>query len=491
MITKPLPYLYATDPFAHQDKETLEHRYDKYRALFWEMGCGKSKPIIDTAGALYAAQEIDGVILVSDKGAYLTWESEVPKHLGDLDGGELEYRIGHWSSSQSNKQVLILEQLTAAKPNVLDFICVNIEALSSDRCRQFVERFIRNHHCLMVVDESTSIKNMKADRTKAAIKLGRMCEYRRILTGTPITQSPLDLYAQCEFLNKGLLGFPTFTAFRAHYAQMITMTLGTRSFPKIVGYRNLEQLTESIKKFSSRLLKSECLDLPEKLYQVRHVELSDEQRRLYDQLKETAVLQLDQGLLTSTSALTTIGKLQQICCGHVAMNDGTRVDIASNRLPLLLEILESLGDAKVIIWCAYQRDVEQIYAALKALPLPNIRYPVHYYGKTDDLSRRCAVESFTDDRKCGWFVGTAATGGKSLTLTVASYVIYYSNTYSLEDRLQSEDRAHRIGQDKNVTYIDLVATGTVEERILKSLRAKEDLSHQVLDRLRELLDEVL
>lgn len=481
MITTPKIYRMRTQPFAHQEHWTNKSGLEKYFALWWDMGTGKSKVIIDTAGWLYCAQEIDGVVIFSDKGAYLTWETEVEKHLHP----DVDYRIGHWSSQMNLQETRILQGLLSAQDNTLDFLLVNIESLSSDRAGQFVERFIRSHYCMMVVDESTSIKNIKSARTKEAIRLGRMCDYRRVLTGTPITQSPLDLYAQCEFLSTGLLGFRNFTAFRAHYAQMITMTMGTRSFPKIVGYRNLDQLTQSLLSFSSRILKSECLDLPEKLYEVRHVELSPEQRNAYDTLKSQALIQFDQGLLTSTSALTTINKLQQICCGHVAIDDRTRVDIPSNRVNVLLEILESLGDQKVIIWCAFQRDVELVYDAVCGRG--DLGYAHHYYGKTTDKERAVALDDFLTDPSCHFFIGTAATGGKSLTLTVASYVIYYSNSYSLEDRLQSEDRPHRIGQTKNVTYIDLVTPGTVEERILKLLKHKQDLSHEVLDKFREII----
>lgn len=486
MITTPRPYQQKTKPFAHQDSEFNRSKHRKVYALWWEMGTGKSKPIVDTAGELYCQQQIDGVVIISDKGAYLNWYAEIQKHLSET----IERRTAHWSSSLTAKESEKYRELLVAKDNCLDFLLVNVEALSSERCVLSVAQFIKSHYCLMVVDEATSIKNPKAQRTKAAIKLGKLCDFRRVLTGTPITQSPLDLYSMCEFLEEEILGFPNFTSFRAYYATMVRMNLGPGrpSFDKIVGYRNLNNLTESLRPFSSRLLKTECLDLPDKLYEVVHVELSDTQRAAYNSLKQTAILQLEQGLLTSTSALTTIGKLQQICCGHVKIDDKQTIDLENNRIPALLNLTEQLGENKAVIWCAFQHDVELIVWALRE-KYGAEREVVHYYGKTTDEMRKHALHSFVNNPTTKYFVGTQATGGKGIDglQGVCSYAIYYSNPYSLEDRLQSEDRLHRIGQNSKVTCIDLVSPGTVDERVLEALKTKKDLSYEVLDKFRELI----
>ena len=342
----------------------------------------------------------------------------------------------------------------------------------------------------MCVDEATSIKNLRAQRTKNVIAIGKRADFRRILTGTPITQGPLDLYTMCDFLQKGVLGFPSFTAFRAHFAVQERVYLGPNrpSFDKVVGYRNLDELSRVLEAFSSRITKDECLDLPDKIYEVHQVELTPEQKSAYTLLQRTAVLQLEQGLLASTSVLTTINKLQQICCGHVKLDNDTVVDLPNNRLDDLQTLLENIADDhKVIIWCAFQRDVELIYHRIVNWKLDRTA-AVHYYGKTPAAMREVNLRAFMEEPQCKYFIGTAATGGKGITLTCASYVIYYSNSYSLEDRLQSEDRAHRIGQSKNVTYIDMVAADTVDEKVLASLKKKEDLAYQVLDRAREMFD---
>lgn len=476
------PQYHPVKPYAHQLRAFEETRELEFYALWWEMGTGKTKPIIDTATHLFLKGQIDGLLVVSDKGAYMNWiKTEVPKHMMP----EITRRMGAWNSQAKKHEIDAANLLLKAVDNCLDIAVVNIESLSGGRGMDYARQFIRSHYTLMVIDESTSIKNVKAERTKVAIELGRMCDYRRILTGTPITQSPLDVFGQCEFLKQGLLGFKSFVAFRSMYARMVTVTMGPRCFNKIAGYQNLDLLTDSLKPFSSRLLKTDCLDLPPKVYETIEVEHHPVQAQMYRELKATAIVQLEQGLLTSTSALTTIVKLHQINCGHLRLDDGTEVDVPSCRVNVLLDLLERIG-TKTIIWCAFQRDVELILKALHdGSQAPY--YAVHYFGKTDSDARTRAIEDFQNNERCRWFIGTPATGGKGITLTAAHHVIYYSNTYNLEHRLQSEDRPHRIGQKNTVTYIDLVVPATVDSKIVAALKKKEDIANDVLGNLRAFL----
>jgi len=474
------PFNHKMDPLDHQKRVFIETREREYYALFWEMGVGKTKPEIDTMAWLYLKKKIDAVLVVSDKGNYLNWiREELPKHMTP----DISYIDAYYSSSLKVRERKHMEHMIQLEPpTVLKILCVNIESLSSKNGNTVATKFVETHNCLMILDESTSIKNLKAKRTKAAIKLGRKCKYRRIMTGTPITQSPLDLFAQAEFLSKNLLGFSSFVAFRAMYAKMRDVILpGRRPFKQIIGWKNLDELTESIKPWSSRLLKSECLDLPDKVYQIHYVEQTKEQKQKYMEMKDLAVMILNDNVATATNALTAIMKLHQVNCGHVKDDDGNIHHIDSNRLSDLKDILDSINpDAKALIWCAFQEDVRQIHEML----MPR---SVHYYGKTTDDERRTAVWRFQNDPDCRYFVGTPKTGGKGLTLTAATYVIYYSNTYNLEHRLQSEDRAHRIGQTNKVTYIDMIIPRTIDDVIVDALRTKKDLARVVLDDWRTLL----
>jgi SNF2 family DNA or RNA helicase len=247
----------------------------------------------------------------------------------------------------------------------------------------------------------------------------------------------------------------------------------------VVGYQNIEELTDNVKEFSYRVLKKECLDLPDKVYQRREVELTPEQKKVYKQLKDYAIAELTSHELVSvTSVLTQILRLHQVVCGFVKHDQGEEVEIKSNRLDELLDVL-SEAQGKVIIWANYQYDIKRILKTLQETVGPES--VATYYGATPDEERQSIIKEFQDpDSPLTYLISNVQTGGYGITLTEASTVIYYSNNYDLEKRLQSEDRAHRIGQVNKVTYVDLVAKGTVDEKIVKALRNKLDLAQEVL-----------
>lgn len=464
-------------PYKHQKDIFEKTRGWEFYGLWWEMGVGKTKPLLDTIAWQFLNKELDGALIVSDKGAYLNWPlEEVPKHFPPW----IPRREAVWKSRMGKKEEAKCMDILTAQDDLLDIAYVNIEALSTQRAYEWALTFLKLHHAIMIVDESTSIKNPKALRTRATISLGAFAEYRRIATGTPFTNNPLDLFSQCEFLKPGILGHRSFSSFRSRYAIMREIKLGTRRFMKVDGFVNLQELESRIRDFSSRLLKSECLDLPEKIYETQYIELTQEQIALYRKFKEEAVVLLDSGLLTSTSAITTVEKLHQICCGHVRDDEGNINDLPNGRMESLLDLLDNIP-GKVIIWAHYQRDVELIMAAIREKFQSTGQFPVDYYGKTKQDDRVTTIHHFMNNTACRWFVGSPATGGKGITLTVAHNVIYYSCGYNLEDRLQSEDRAHRIGQKQNVIYTDLTTVGTIEQKILKALRQKKELLTGMFD----------
>ena len=477
MTTSTNAFFFGTKPYKHQEELFARTKNARIFAIFWEMGTGKSKVIIDTAAYLYLIQEINGLLIATDKGAYLNWVySEVPKHMPN----NVPYRLAYWSCVLRRDARKALNEIMLPRARKLDILCMNVEALSTERATKAAEEFLENHRAMMVVDESTSIKNIKAARTKAAIALGQLAKYRRIMSGAPITQSPLDIYSQFEFLGRGLLGHSSWTGFKNYYGIWKQVIMGTRTFQKVVGYRNLTELTNRVMQFASRVRKVECLDLPDKIYQIEHVEMTPDQRDAYKKFRNEALLLLRQGQLTSTCALTTIEKLHQICCGHVRLDNGATINIPNYRIPRLMDMLDEI-DGKAIIWAHYQRDIENILAAIKEKYGQSKFFAVAYYGKTPEIERIFALDKFTNDPNCRWFVGSPGSGGKGLTLISAAHVIYFSNSYRLEHRLQSEDRAHRIGQTKNVCYIDLLVPNTIDSQILTALKEKRDLARQVID----------
>tara|TARA_E500000081_G_scaffold154171_1_gene190356 strand:- start:166 stop:960 length:795 start_codon:yes stop_codon:yes gene_type:complete len=255
------------------------------------------------------------------------------------------------------------------------------------------------------------------------------------------------------------------------------MKAGTRSFKKIVGFQRLEELGEQIKPFSYRIKKEDCLDLPPKTYVYREVELSPEQKKVYKSISDVAVAVLDGKVLSVDTVLTQMLRLHQVTCGHYTSDEGDVVKVPNNRITELMQVLEESSN-KVIIWATYIQDILAILSALK--DEYGDESTVAYYGAVNQDDRNIAIDRFQKDPTCRFFVGNPQTGSMGITLTAADTVVYYSNNYNLEHRLQSEDRAHRIGQDKNVLYVDLICKGTIDSKIVKALRDKKNIAQQVM-----------
>ncbi len=467
-------YKFKTKPYAHQLK-ALEMSWDKeVFALFMEMGTGKSKVLIDNVSMLYDKGKINGVVIVAPKGVYKNWhESEIPIHMAN----HVEYVSTLWQSNINKKQEKELSKLFKTG-HELHILIVNVEALSTKKGVDFVTRFINCHETLMVIDESTTIKNPEAKRTKNICKLGRLTKYRRILTGAPVTKSPLDLFKQCEFLDPWLLGHQSYYGFRTRYAIMKTANFGGRSVQIVVGYRNIPELSEKLTGFSYRVLKDDCLDLPPKTYTKRIIQLTDEQQKLYSQMKKSALAVMNSKLSTTATAMTQLMRLQQITCGHFKSDDGVVQEIKNNRIVELMDTLEEI-QGKVVIWAHWRNDIATIVKHIKEEYGDNSY--VTYFGDTTVEDRQKAIKKIQDPKSSVRFIiGTPQTAGYGITLTGASTMIYYSNGYDLEKRMQSEARIDRIGQEMPMTYIDIMCEKTVDERIVKALRKKVNIATQVM-----------
>lgn len=473
-------YEFKTKPYDHQRNVFNESWQRPYFGLFMEMGTGKSKVAIDTMGALRQAGEIDTALIIAPKGVFDNWvQKEIPTHLPD----SIATKIVRWQPNFTKKfraEIASIANPDERDPGTLSILVMNTEAFSTQKGAAAALRYIQlNPESIVILDESTSIKNKGAQRTKNLVKVARAAKYKRILTGSPITKSPMDLFSQCAFLSEEALGFKSFYGFQNRYAVIQRRTMGAHSFNEITGFQRLDELGEKLDKFSHRILKRDCLDLPEKVYQRREVPLTKEQVKLYKQMSDLALAQLERGeLVTTQSVLTQIMRLQQICCGHLQPDDGPIQEIPNNRLQEVLDITEEIN-GKAIIWATWTHDIHRIEKALKK------RYGAtavnSYYGDTEQDERQEIVNRFQNPSSdLRFFVGQPKTGGYGITLTQANTVIYFSNSYDLEIRLQSEDRAHRIGQDSSVTYIDLVSPGTIDEKILGALRDKNNLAGTVL-----------
>ena len=466
-------YKFKTKPYAHQLTALEKSWHRDTFAYFMEMGTGKTKVLIDNLAMLYDRGKVNGALIIAPKGVVGTWyNQELPAHLPE----HIDKVAVMWQANINKKQHEKLKSVMA-QGHELHILVMNVEALSTEKGKDFAISFLIAHNALVAIDESTTIKNPKAKRTKNILSIARLANYRRVMTGSPVTKNPLDLYTQCQFLDINHLGHESYYSFRNRYALMKSANISGRSINLVVGYQNLSELSDKLKPFSYRVLKEDCLDLPDKIYMKRQIELTPEQQKIYKQMRQQALATLNGKTVTTMTALTQLMRLQQITCGHFVADDGTTQNIKNNRMSELMDILDEV-EGKAIIWAHWQRDVQLIKEALEKEYGPGS--VVDYYGLTPQEERQKNKDSFQNNSKCRFFVGTPQTAGYGITLTSASTVIYYSNGYDLEKRMQSEDRAHRIGQKKSVTYIDIIADDTVDTKIVKSLRKKINIASQVM-----------
>jgi SNF2 family DNA or RNA helicase len=475
--------IYGTPPRTHQQVVLEATWQEPYWGLFLDMGTGKSKILIDTISNLYVAGKIDAAIIFAPKSTCINWRSiELKKHWPT----EVPCR---WSYSKSNPS----KRLKSAWKRLGRFegckiFVQNIESLSFDSGLSLAMAFCKKFEgrLLMAVDESTCIKTAKAARSRALAKLTKYSTYRRILSGNPYPQSPEDIYNQFEFLEHGLLDVSTLAAFRARYSvvQPIQIRINpkpgqparTRQITTTVGVKNLEELQAKIQKYSTRIKWQDCIDLPEKTYQSIMVEMGAEQRRVYTQMREQAVTLLRNGMVSAPHALTQLGKLRQIACGFVRDDNGTVATIDRGKIRAL-EALINETDGKVVVWSTYTLGVLEIAGALRDTYGEDS--VVVFHGQSTVDEREEAIQRFQEDDTCRFFVGNQSAGQFSITLTAASIMAYFANSFSVEQRVQSEARIHRMGQTNACRYYDILTQGTVDEWILEQIQKKFNISAQL------------
>lgn len=471
--------IFKTQPFKHQLDALQITRNKEFAALLMETGTGKTKVAIDTAANLYNEKKINGLLIVAPKTICRNWsEKEIPSHLPD----EIKRKTVIWGPKNGRFE----KELSALYHNSFDrlsIFIVNVETINGDRCFDECEKFLKAKACLMVIDESTTIKNFKAVRTKSCIALGKLAKYRRIMTGTPATENPMAYFTQFEFLKKGSLGSNSYYGFRNTYGVLKKRYVNGRSFDEIIGYQRLNELKDRITQHSYRVLKKECLDLPDKIYEIRYIDPSTEQQRVYELIRsETMALLRNGDLVLAPLMITQILRMRQALCNLTSAEGKEQpIDDKYPRIEEIIKIVDESGGQQVLIWATFIKNIKDIAEAL-----PGSRV---IYGDVKADERQQAVAEFQEG-KFKVLVMQPRTGGYGLTLTAATLVIYHDNDWSLESRIQSEDRCHRIGQKNAVTYIDLVTPNTIDEKIRNALVKKRELADIVTgDNLRNMLME--
>ena len=492
------PFKFKTEPYKHQ-LEGWETAKDKaFYALFWEMGLGKTKTALDIAGWKYHKHRIDALLVVTLNGVHRNWiRKEAPVHF------PYEYEGAFWNPQRVEHG---MRGLINSKKFVI--ATINFDSVHTKAGRAFCQRFLTQRRAMMVVDESHCMKTPSARRTRAIISLGKMAAARMIMTGTPVANSPLDVFKPFEFLSKTILRQKNFTEFKRRYAIMqdIDYLQGyhardhkgrlmyepsgapvIKPVQEIVGYRDMEQIRQLIEPHSSRKTKKECLDLPPKVYRRHTYVMPDAYKKAYKQMCAQMQIELNEGrTATAKIALTKLLKLQQLTCGFVVPDDldpfsdeirGEPFSAKNPRITALLDVLQEVR-GKAIIWVTYRYSIAEIEKALvKEYGRAAV---VTFSGMTSDNDRDRAEDAFQDPRNpVRFMIAQPQAGGTGRTFTQAKDVIYYNNSFNLIHRLQSEDRAHRIGQTETVTYTDLEADESVDGKVIDSLKKKVDIAAQI------------
>jgi len=471
---------FKTKPFDHQREEFEISLRMPSRCLFWEMGTGKSKPVIDQAAALYMAGEIDAALVLAPNGVHQNWIlDELPTHMID----EVETPTFIWESKRRKTKIFAEEYAAFNNSPGLPWLAVTYDAIMTDDCAKNVRKYLDSQRVFYIADETTFIKTPGAKRTKRVIASGRHAAFTRVLNGTPVSDSPFHAYSQVRFSDpnfwKRRFGLGSYTEFKSYFG--IWETFKRRDghqYPQLIRYRNLDQLHDALDEVGSRVLKDDVLDLPPKVYNKIYYQLSPAQKKLYEELKTDFVAWFGDGSsVTAELAIVRMTRMQQICSGYLPADDEKDLRLICPELPrikLLMETLETVP-RQALIWARYDIDIDTIAQALKQAKIPFVTYD----GRTSSANRQKAKVDFQAGR-AKIFLGKSSAAGRGLTLTAADTVIFYNNTFVLDDRLQAEDRAHRITQENKVNYIDLVAAGSVDEHILKILREKRDVSAYVM-----------
>ncbi len=483
-------FQFGTEPYEHQLEAFNLSRDEIAYALLMEMGTGKTKVVIDTAAWLYSQGKIDALLIAAPNGVHQNWiKDEIPIHMPDW----VEYRSAAWASYMRKAETQRYERVWDIKFSGLRIASYNLEAFGvpeaswRKKLGKEIRSLLNSLRCLLVVDEASKIKTPGAKRTRRLITLGKYAEFRRILTGTPVTNGPLDIYAPFKFLGPELLGFGTFQSFKNRYAEWETERNWKtgKDYEVCAGYKHLDELTDKVAEHSYRKTKAECLDLPSKIYQRRYVSMTPEQTRIYNRLRDDGrlkLLTLDKEVAIKY-VLVRYMRLQQVLGGFIPRypEDATNDEVDSIfddplKNPRIKSIFDVADEASggIVVWSRFQPELIAIQQAL-----------AHVYGKDQVVAYHGSIHK--DERTEGaerfkagdarFMVSQQQSGGYGHTWVSAADVFYYSNTFSLEDRLQSEDRTHRLGQEADrVLYNDAFTPDTVDEKIVTAFQTKKKLA---------------
>lgn len=480
-----------TDPFDHQAKELKKHGLDTVRAIHWEQGTGKTWLALATAERLFAEGKIDALFILAPPGLHTNWITyEIPDHLG-IEHTSIAFQT---KKSKTKKHQRACDAILNNDAQSFPILAMSYPGIKTAGGKKLAKAFLKKHRCLYVADESNRIKTPSAKITRTVLASADYAEFKRTLCGTPITNTPFDIYTQFRFLDKRFwsntpYGLGSYQCFKTFFGIWIKgyNAKNDREFDQCVGYKNLPILSELVKEMSSRVLKEDVLDLPEKLYSYAGFEMTSKQWKLYKELEDEFMCELENGeMLFTPLAITRLLRLQQVACGYLPSGDENEcvlIDAKNPRLKMLDEITQDLSH-KAIIWARFIKDIDLICEMLNGRASKTGRgWAVRWDGTVNEDAREEHKRKFKTESvdKCQFIVATPDSMGEGHTFNEALTTIYYSNSFKMKERIQSEDRNHRAGQNNHVNYIDLVADNTKDVHIIDALRKKFDNASTVID----------
>jgi hypothetical protein len=474
-------FKYLTTPLNHQVEYFERTRELPAFACFWEQGLGKSKALIDQAAWLYSQGLIDGLLVIAPNGVHRNWtDDELPKHLHP----QTRWSAYCYQSSTGTTQRAKREVQQLLDHKGLAVLVVSYDALMTEQGAKTVKAFLTKRHCLYAADESARIKTPTAKRTIRVLASSKYAPYRRIMSGTPVGNGPFDVFTQMKFLGENFWAehFASYAEFKTTFGVFQEVrTSGGQRFQLLVKYRQLPWLYSLLKEHSSRLLKTDVLDLPDKIYTKRYYQPSSKQLAMYREIEQTGLVNFQDSLHDATLAIVRQMRMYQVLCGYLPTdveNPKESLELIDQDNPRLKCLFDALEDCpgQTIVWAKWTKDIDLILEEAARRKIIAVRYD----GQVGDDERQGNLKRFKDDATVTLFVAKQSTAGEGLTIVNAKTSIYYTNDWSLSARLQSEDRNHRIGQDTSPTYIDIVAHDTLDMKIVEALQRKLDVACTIL-----------
>ncbi len=433
--------------YPHQEQIIKAAYHKRAFAIFADCGLGKTACAIKLVESYQPCK----ALVIAPNTILENWANEVAK----------------WS----NLRAVILQGTRTKRVQLLDKPDIDVYIINYEALRLFEAELTAMKFDMIIADELQKLKGHKTLQSKAAFRLAQGIQYRLGMTGTPITNSPIDLFAEYRFLNPNIFGY-SFYRFRARYAVM-----GGYMSKEIKAYINLDELKDKVHSIAITVKKEDCLSLPEKIYQVHRIDLHEEQRRVYKQLATEFISDIQGKTVTAPYVLTRLLRLSQCTAGFCKTEEHEEINFDTNpKLKLLRELIEDLPkEDKAVVFCRFLKEIRNLERLCEEANWPY----TSVYGETKD--RQTRIDWFNTTPEAKIFIGQVETAGIGINLQSAHYCVFLSNSYSHGSRIQCEERLHRIGQGSNVTYIDILAAKTIDETILNCLKEKKDLAEEIVN----------